>query len=70
MFLQKKKAIQRFVKSSFKTKTHEKSGKLINFKLLGITSMLGNGKMGAPSQWESISINENKLINYFTNHKE
>ena len=32
--------------------------------------MLGNGKLGCPSPWESISLNETKIEDSFLNHKE
>ena len=32
--------------------------------------MLGGGKVGSPSQWESISLNENKVLSYFNGNQE
>ena len=45
---------------------NKKQTKVIEKTLLSLTSMLGNGTLGKPSFWESVSLSEDKIVEYYS----
>lgn len=65
MFDEQRNAVQIFIKKYHMEQKVDKEMKVINRKLLSLTAMLSNGTLGAPSFWESVSLNENTIIRYY-----